>query len=266
MTTAGGVKGAPILELEDAPPLHPFLSGLVDPQPGDRVLDLGCGAGGTLKQMALDCPGDLRLIGLDISTETLVAARTALRDARVSDRVQLVQADANDRLGFEDGVFHKVVCHNVLECLPKPELVLAEVRRIMRPGGRLVLSHTDFDTVVFNSTVPSLTREIVHRYADRQQPWMAAADGLIGRRLPGLVSPEFELVGVHPFVLTGLSYQPGSYPYEQVRHMVRTLADALPVREIERWRADLEQLAEQGAFFYSENVYAVIARPRSGPG
>ena len=76
-----------------------------------------------------------------------------------------------------------MLCHDVLECLPDPDALVAEAARILRPGGRLVLAHTDYDTLVFTSDDLGLTRRLVHAYCDTQQPWMDAVDGTIGRHL-----------------------------------------------------------------------------------
>ena len=71
----------------------------------------------------------------------------------------------------------------MLECLPDPDALVAEAARILRPGGRLVLAHTDYDTLVFTSDDLGLTRRLVHAYCDTQRPWMDAVDGTIGRHL-----------------------------------------------------------------------------------
>jgi SAM-dependent methyltransferase len=76
-----------------------------------------------------------------------------------------------------------VLCHNVLEGLPDPGALVAEAVRVLRPGGRLVLAHSDFDTLVFASEDLALTRRLVRDYRDTRQPWMDAVDGSIGRRL-----------------------------------------------------------------------------------
>ena len=82
-----------------------------------------------------------------------------------------------------------MLCHDVLECLPDTDPFVAEAARILRPDGRLVLAHTDYDTLVFTSEDLQLTRRLVHAYCDTQQPWMDAVDGTspYGRRGNGVV-------------------------------------------------------------------------------
>jgi hypothetical protein len=70
-----------------------------------------------------------------------------------------------------------VLCHNVLEVLPAPDALVAEAIRVLRPGGRLVLAHSDFDTLIFASEDLALTRRLVRDYCDTQQNWMDAVDG-----------------------------------------------------------------------------------------
>ena len=173
------------------PSRHRWLAGLLGAGPGDRVVDLGCGTGASLIQVVPDLRGgggSGMAVGVDASLAVLGRAADALAPAVAAGaaRVLLVQADLKDRLPFADATFDRVVCHDVLECLPDPDVLLAEVGRVLRPGGRLVLGHADYDTLVFASEDLELTRRLVRAYSDTQQPWMDAVDGTIGRRLAAI--------------------------------------------------------------------------------
>jgi SAM-dependent methyltransferase len=150
------------------PSRHRWLAGLLAALPGDRVVDLGCGTGSTLAQVDAGLA-----LGLDVSSAALAGDTLFV----------LVQADLKDPLPLADASADRVLCHDVLECLPDPDALVAEAARILRPGGRLVLAHTDYDTLVFTSDDLGLTRRLVHAYCDTQQPWMDAVDGTIGRHL-----------------------------------------------------------------------------------
>ncbi len=97
--------------------------------PGPRVLDLGVGPG-TSALEARD--GEVRL-GLDRSREMLRRAARAARSRGVS--LPLLRADAT-ALPVRDGSLDGVTGHSLLYLLPDPSAVLAEVRRVLRPGGR----------------------------------------------------------------------------------------------------------------------------------
>jgi ubiquinone/menaquinone biosynthesis C-methylase UbiE len=98
--------------------------------PGQRVLDLGCGpADGTVKLRHLGAEG----IGLDYSAGMLAAAR---REPSLQGR--LCRGDAG-RLPFRDAAFDKVICTNSFHHYPDHRSALREVRRVLKPGGLLVL-------------------------------------------------------------------------------------------------------------------------------
>jgi SAM-dependent methyltransferase len=69
-----------------------------------------------------------------------------------------LQADLKAPLPLADAAFDRVLCHNVLECLPDPGALVAEAVRVLRRHGRLVLAHSDFDTLLFASEDLELTR------------------------------------------------------------------------------------------------------------
>jgi len=102
---------------------------LVGAEPGDRILEVGCGAGHILNRI-----GAGELHGVDLSDFMLQKAQ-----ARLAGRVKLRKANA-ENLPFEPGSFGKVICSEVLEHVPEPRKVLAEIARVLAPGGIAVVS------------------------------------------------------------------------------------------------------------------------------
>ena len=96
-----------------------------------RVLDLGCGAGNLLERMMGE-----RAVGLDLSDVLLAQAR-----AKLAGRggLPLIQGDA-ERLPFRDNTFDGIACSEVVEHVLDPRAVFAEIRRVAKPGARLVLT------------------------------------------------------------------------------------------------------------------------------
>lgn len=97
-----------------------------------RVLDLACGDGHLLDRLARRGPPGLRLHGVDLSTGELAAAA-----ARLGSAVPLVRARAQ-ALPYRDAAFDRVLSHMALMLMPALDHTLAEIRRVLVPGGRLV--------------------------------------------------------------------------------------------------------------------------------
>jgi SAM-dependent methyltransferase len=237
------------------PSRHRWLAGLLAAAPGDRVVDLGCGTGSTLAQVAAG-----PVVGLDVSSAALARAADALAPVH-GTQVLLVQADLKDPLPIADASADRVLCHDVLECLPDTDAFVAEAARILRPDGRLILAHTDYDTLVFTSRDLQLTRRLVHAYCDTQQPWMDAVDGTIGRHLVevagrcGLVVED-----VQATVVLSRRFQPGELGWGYAHNIVGALQGAGWTEQamLDGWLDDLRRLEERGAFLFSLNDYAVV--------
>lgn len=241
---------------------YAWLAGLLSPAAGERVVDLGCGERSVLGLVGPRLDGGVA-VGIDSDAAALQAARTAV--AAAAPRTLFVAADLAGRLPLADGTMDAAFSHDVLEQLPDPDALLREVWRVLRPGGRLVLGHADFDTAVFAGADLQLTRRLVHAYCDIQHAWMARADGTIGRRLPELVlrSP-LTLSQVTARVLLSRSLREGGFGRFAVDHLVQALAEAgaASPEELAGWRADLEAAAGRGAFLLSLNDYVVLASRR----
>lgn len=116
-----------------AGPGAPVLSAEI--QAGDRVLDLGCGAGMDAAIAAgLSGPAGT-VVGLDSAVEMVRTGRQGLDPGL--ERIVLTAGDAA-HLPFQDGVFDVVVANGLLNLEPERDGVVSEIARVLRPGGRLV--------------------------------------------------------------------------------------------------------------------------------
>ena len=98
---------------------------LLQPRPGERILDLGCGDGALTEKLAAS---GAEVLGIDFSAEQIAAARARGLDAEVG---------SGEELAF-DGVFDAVFSNAALHWMLRPDAVLAGVWRALKPGGRFV--------------------------------------------------------------------------------------------------------------------------------
>jgi SAM-dependent methyltransferase len=110
---------------------YQWLSQAVKPPRGGHVLDLACGSGVLLEECRARYGADIALSGVDMSPDELILARERLADADVTLHEGLAQS-----LGFAgDAVFDAVLCHWALTLMDPLEPVLAEIARVLKPGG-----------------------------------------------------------------------------------------------------------------------------------
>lgn len=125
--------------------------------PGRPVLDVGCGVGHDLRRLAA---AGLAPFGLDLSLQALARARTA--------RQPVVQGDGA-WLPFATGAFAAARVERVLQHVAEPDAVLAEVVRVVRPGGLLAVLEPDYSTfLVTSDLVPD--GELPGRYVSVRHP------------------------------------------------------------------------------------------------
>jgi len=110
----------------------------LDAQPGERILDVGCGDGFYDHRIASQ---GASVVGIDMDKDALAVAERKNK----TDRIQFHFMDA-EKIPFDNHSFDKVVSFCVIEHFYREDKVLSHVQRIMKPGGTLVLSADSLTT------------------------------------------------------------------------------------------------------------------------
>jgi ubiquinone/menaquinone biosynthesis C-methylase UbiE/GNAT superfamily N-acetyltransferase len=126
-------------------------------QPGDAGLDVGCGTGADVRLIAARAGASGRAVGVDVSSDLLAAARERT-PAGVT--AEFVAADAH-ALPFADAEFAAARVERTLQHVTDPAGVIAQMARVVRPGGRVVADEPDWDTVVISSGDQQTARAIL---------------------------------------------------------------------------------------------------------
>ena len=115
---------------------NPFSLG--DLLPGERVLDLGSGAGTDSLVAAQMVGWDGSVTGIDMTPEMLAAARASAAELGAPN-VEFVEGEA-EALPFPDASFDVVISNGVIDLIPDKDAVFTEIFRVLRPGGRIQLA------------------------------------------------------------------------------------------------------------------------------
>ncbi len=144
-----------------------------------RILEAGCGPG-FVSRLLLESFQRATVTGLDFDPAMLAYARGHVE----SDRVRFVEGSAADT-GLPDGSFDVILARFLLQHVPNIPDVLLEFRRILVPGGRLIVVDADFAFSTLFEPEPAFTRELVDAIIEGQR--LRGGDPHIGRKLPRLL-------------------------------------------------------------------------------
>ena len=114
------------------------LVALLEPKPGEAILDIGCGIGGPARWIALNY--GCMVSGVDLTPAFCGAARELNIASGMSERVRIMQGSALD-LPLPDAGFDRAYSHNVVMNIADKAAAYCEAFRVLKPGGRLVLCH-----------------------------------------------------------------------------------------------------------------------------
>ncbi len=217
---------------------------LLDLHTGQTVLDAGAGTGEDAREMAERVAPTGRVVGLDLSRMMVSTARQRNRGTGLP--VQFLQGDIQ-QLAFTDNTFDRCYADRTFQHIPNPELALAELIRVTKPAGILVIVDPDHETQVLDSPYEEVTRRFFRfRNDGMRQPGIAHRLYALFKKA-GLVKIE-----VIPLTWVTTDYKT-IYP---IAHYVEGIHEArlhgvVTQAEEEEWVAALEEAIRTGRFFHA---------------
>jgi len=128
------------------------------------LLDVGCGTG-TFEAMLARTKLPVRVVGLDYAEPMCRVASDKTQQEGVSKRVAFVNGDS-EHLPFDDGSFDVITCANSFHHYPHQQIVIHDMKRVLRPGGRLLLIDGFRDNVigwfVFDVAITKVEKHVHH--------------------------------------------------------------------------------------------------------
>lgn len=213
---------------------------------GQRVLDIGSGTGELARLLAETVGAGGDVVGVDPNPGMRAEAE------RRAPRARFVDGNAY-ALPFPDASFDAVTCERVFQHLDHPEKATAEIARVLRPGGRAVVTDTDWATAIIHPGEPEIVRVMTESMRG------GVVNPLAARRLPG------QLTGAGLFVddigSQALVQSSGAATGPLVRMLGRMAVDrgVIGAEDCERFLTDLATGAETGDFHMSVTMFAVLA-------
>ncbi|HVE67764.1 MAG TPA: methyltransferase domain-containing protein [Solirubrobacteraceae bacterium] len=222
-------------------------------QPGERIVDVGCGPGFYVSEL-LDAVGDAGAVtGVDPAPAMLELAA-----ARCQGRpnAELHEAGATD-LPLPDAAFDAAVSVQVLEYVPDVEAALREIFRVLRPGGRVVAWDVDWGSVSIRTADPERQERIL-------RAWDAhVAHPALPRRLAGdMRAAGFEDVRAEGHAFVAVERDPEAYGSMAI-DMIAGFAAGQGEADAPAWREEQDALAERGELYFAV-VQACFTGSRPG--
>jgi SAM-dependent methyltransferase len=187
---------------------------------GDRILDVGCGLGDAILRLALDVGDEGEAVGIDASNKMISVARERARASGF--RLQFSVGDAH-ALDQPDDHFDAVRSERTLQWLADPAAAVAEMWRVLRPGGIVSLIDTDWSTFAIDVGDGDVTERVRSAMrTERRRP------SNIGGRLAEVVHRAgFESVAQTHETETWNTWDPDASPAPRGCFSMSSLADDL---------------------------------------
>jgi SAM-dependent methyltransferase len=211
---------------------------------GERVLDVGCGPGFYVTELLERVGPEGSVVGIDASPAML---SIAARRSKASANCSLHEGDAT-ALPVGDADFDRALSVQVLEYVADIPAALAELHRVLRPGGRVLLWDVDWATVSWHSGDPARMERFLAAW-DEHLSDPSLPRTLAGRmRAAGFVDVEMQ---GHSFATTDVS--PESYAGALLPLMEDYVAgrEELGPDEARAWAEEQRELAERGESFFA---------------
>lgn len=226
--------------------------------PGCRLLEIGCGTGENTRALARQVGADGRVVGVDLSETMVETARHRSLGSTLPTEFHVADAES---LEWADQSFDAACADRVLQHVDDPGQAIREMARVVRPGGRIVVSEPDWGTLVVDHPDQCLVRRVSTALCDQVR------QGWIGRRLPSLFkNADLEVLAADAYTLTLDNLQLADKLFGLTAAAVRAFeSDALTGEETARWIAGLRAAASGDRFFSSLTGFMICGRKPGSP-
>ena len=221
-------------------------------QTGEQVLDVGCGTGLLLEQMARSVGDSGQVVGVDYSPDMLDMARHRCQDL---GNVELQQGSV-EQLDFEAEKFDVVSCTQTLLYVEQVETALGEIHRVLKQHGRVAILETDWRGVVFNSLDESLTRRILTAWDNAvESPNLPAKLGRLLRNL------NFSAIRVEAIPILNTSDSGNNFSSMMFKGFLENALKhgAITRQECDQWQQQVRELVQNNAYFFCVNRFLFTA-------
>ena len=227
-------------------------------RPGARVLEVGCGSGVVLRDLAARAGRGGQVVGVDSSRAMLAAARRLCRPGPRSARIALRHGDGA-HLPFAPGEFDVTLGITVILHVPEPGAVVEEMARVTRPGGRVGLQDQDFGAMAVTHPDPGLTDRILDGV-----PRALYEEPYSGRRLPGLLlEAGLRSVRLLTDVFQDTTLDPWTKTFLERRAANAVSFGLVDEAAAQKWLDGFTALVAAGAFVFTMNYYGAAGiKPR----
>lgn len=213
------------------------------PRRGERVLEIGCGAGLLLREIGLVTGPHGLAAGVDISPDQIARAG---EECSGIPAVRPAVGDAT-ALAYPESVFDAAVAVQVIEYIPDAVASLAELHRVLKPGGRLVCLSTNWTSTFWHGADTAVTSAVA-------TAWESHADhpNLPARLAPMLQRAGFVAIRQLPVPIVNPEFDNGSYAYWLAQLMAGyAIEHGVAETVAADWLAALQAAEDKGEFFFS---------------
>ena len=236
----------------DLQAINQKLCDTVAAKPGERLLEVGSGSGILCRMLAPRLQPGGQMVGVDISLEMTMEAQKYALSERIDTGITFETCTA-ESLPYPESNFDGVIAARLLLHAADPGTVIREMKRVVKPGGRIVAMDWDFDTVTVDHPNRELTRRLLHWRSDRH-----GGNNWSGRQLwRRMREADLQNLSVHPWVSVVHSEEDGLTQSLWRAAQLACEGGAISSVEQENWMQELKDSIRSGTFFASI-VYFII--------
>lgn len=246
-----------VLDMQEQLPsvarLRDWTLGVLAPVAGDVAVDVGAGTGAEVRRLAALVGATGRAVGVE--PHAGLRAEAIARASATGSTAEYVDGDAS-ALPFEDGSVQVIRCERVFQHLPDSDAAVAEMARVLAPGGRVAITDSDWGTSVISVGDPDVVRRL------NDASWRRTANPFSGRRLRGQLTRAG--LAVDADIGSSAVILPDEMLVDPALLRINSAAavaeGAITQDEADRLEHEVVEAAKAGEVFFAVTMFSVIGR------